>query len=218
MTTTLTKPKPKSRSKSKPEPKQRILKGLPHTPNYITILPPGQLIEEKMFEMGIDAAELARRMEVPVEIIEKLLRYEIPLTEDVAEKLQKATWMDARLMMRHETSYREKLVFAMEHPEIPAYLGTEIINQPKKNKKKNGKKIKMVEYTVPGTPIISQEELEEFKRIGEMRQRKRSPEELKESRQRLLEILLNCPVMTDEDLKGFEEARKEINECRLAYL
>ena len=126
MTTTLTKPKPKQK---KPKQKLRIPS---HTPNYITILPPGDVIEEKMLEMGIDAAELARRMEVPVEIIEQLIRFEIPLTRDVAEKLQKAAWMDADLMMRLETSYREKLVFAMEHPEIPAYLGTEIINQPKK--------------------------------------------------------------------------------------
>ena len=95
-------------------------------------MPPGEIIEEKMFEMGIDAAKLARRMEVPVEMIEQLLRFEIPLTREVAEKMQKATWMDADLMMRHETSYREKLAYAMEHPEIPAYLGTEIINQPKK--------------------------------------------------------------------------------------
>ena len=80
------------------------------------------------------------------------------------------------------------------------------------------KKIKMVEYTVPGTPIISQEDIEEFTRIGEMRQRKRSPEEIRKDNMELLEILLNCPVMTDEELKGFEEARKEINECRLAYL
>ena len=92
-----------------------------------------------MFEMGIDAAELAKRMKIPVETIEKLLRYEIPLTRAVAEKLEKATWMPADLMVRHEASYREKLAFAKEHPEIPAYLGTEIINQPRKNQSRNRK-------------------------------------------------------------------------------
>ena len=122
MTTTLTKPKPRQQKK----------RYLPHNPNYITILPPGALIAEKMFEMGIDTTELAKRMEVPVETIDKLLRYEIPLTRDIAEKLEKVTWMDAGLMMRHEASYQRDLKLAMEHPEIPAYLGTEIINQPKK--------------------------------------------------------------------------------------
>ena len=91
---------------------------------------------EKMFEMGIDAAELARRMEVPVEIIEQLLRFDIPLTREVAEKLEKATWMSADLMMRHEKNSQENLAYAMEHPEIPAYLAGKIINQPKQARRK----------------------------------------------------------------------------------
>ena len=81
------------------------------------------------FALGIDAAELARRMEISVETIEKLLRFEIPLTENLAKKLEQATWMNANLMLRHEKSYRASLAYAMEHPEIPAYLGDEIVNQ-----------------------------------------------------------------------------------------
>ena len=212
MSTTLAKPKRKQQKKT--IPKYPIPS---HTPNYINILPPGDLIEEKISEMGIDTAELARRMEVPIEIVEKLIRFEIPLTQTLAEKVEKATQMPAHVMMRFEKNFRRDLEYAMTYPEIPAYLGTEIINQPKK-RVKTSKKTRMVEYTVPGTPIVSQEEIEEFKRIGEERQRKRTPEELERERQELLEILLNCPVMTDEELKGFEEARKEINECRLAYL
>ena len=127
MTATATLTKPKQR-----KPKTQELRIPSHTPNYIGLLPPGRVLAEKMFEMGIDAAELARRMEVPVETVEKLLRFEIPLTQEVADKIQEVTWMNAGLMMRHEASYREKLAFAMEHPEIPAYLGGEIINRPKK--------------------------------------------------------------------------------------
>jgi len=40
--------------------------------------------------------------------------------------------MNAGLMMTHEASYREGLAFAMKYPEIPAYLGGEIINRPKR--------------------------------------------------------------------------------------
>ena len=123
MSTTLVNPKQQKQKK------QRV----PATPNYIYLMPPGEILEEKMFEMGIDAFELARRMEVPVETIEQLLRYEIPLTREVAEKIEKATWMNANLMMRHEASYRAKLAYAMEHPEIPAYLGDEIVNQVRHN-------------------------------------------------------------------------------------
>jgi plasmid maintenance system antidote protein VapI len=98
-------------------------------------LPPGELIAEKIFEMGIDAAELAKRMKVPVETVEKLIRYEIPLTESVAKKLEKVTWMPADSMLRCEVRWREKLAYAMEHPEIPAYLGGKIINKQKRIKK-----------------------------------------------------------------------------------
>ena len=125
MSTTLIKPRP-----------QKKLRGLRGTPNYITLLPPGRVLAEKIFEMGIDAAELARRMEVPIETIEKLLRFEISLTESVAKKIEKVTWMPADVLLQFEKSYRTNLAYAMEHPEIPAYLAGEIINQPKRTKKK----------------------------------------------------------------------------------
>ena len=136
MSITLTKPKrltEKRRLQQKiRELQQQGIRIPSHTPNYINLLPPGRVLAEKIFEMGIDAAELARRMELPVETIEQLLRFEIPLTQEVADKIQEVTWMNAGLMMKHETSYREGLAFAMEHPEIPAYLGGEIINRPKR--------------------------------------------------------------------------------------
>ena len=125
MSTTLIKSKP-----------QKKLRGLRGTPNYITLLPPGRVLAEKIFEMGIDAAELARRMEVPIETIEKLLRFEISLTESVAQKIEKVTWMPADVLLQFEKSYRTNLAYAMEHPEIPAYLAGEIINQPRQTKKK----------------------------------------------------------------------------------
>jgi len=136
MSTTLTKPK-RLTEKSRLQQKIRALQQqgiqIPsHTPNYICLLPPGRVLAEKIFEMGIDAAELARRMELPVETIDQLLRFEIPLTQELADKIQEVTWMNAGLMMRHEADWREALAFAMEHPEIPAYLGGEIINQPKR--------------------------------------------------------------------------------------
>ena len=44
--------------------------------------------------------------------------------------------MNANLMMRHETNCRKNLAYAMEHPEIPAYLAGKIINKPKRTSKK----------------------------------------------------------------------------------
>ena len=119
-----------------PKSKQHKKQYLPDTPNYITILPPGRILAEKIFEMGIDSTELARRMEESVETVEKLIRFEIPLTESLAQKIEKATWMPAHVMMRYEIRWREKLAYAMEHPEIPAYLAGKIINKPKRKGKK----------------------------------------------------------------------------------
>jgi len=58
-----------------------------------------------------------------------------------AEKVEQATQMPAHVMLRFETRWREKLAYATEHPEIPAYLGEEIVNRPKKEKRIRKQKI-----------------------------------------------------------------------------
>jgi len=88
-------------------------------PNYITLLPPGKIIAEKIFEMGIDATELARRCNQSLETIQKLLDAKIPLTQDIAEEIEKVTWMQADGMMRIEESYQNNLRFHREHPDYP---------------------------------------------------------------------------------------------------
>jgi plasmid maintenance system antidote protein VapI len=122
MSTTFAKPKTRNTGTQ--------YKSLPHTPNYLYLMPPGEVLEEKMFEMGIDTVELAKRMKVSVKTVEQLLKAEIPLTPTLAEKIEKITLMPASLMLRFEKGYRSDLKYAMEHPEIPAYRGTEIVNQP----------------------------------------------------------------------------------------
>jgi plasmid maintenance system antidote protein VapI len=126
MSTTLSKPKQQTK------PKQQKRLRLPHTPNYITIDPPGNIVQEKIAEMGMDVAELAKRMKVPIETVELLFRADIPLTEELAKKIESITKLPAHVMMRSETRFREKLAYAMQHPEIPAYWGDTIINQPPK--------------------------------------------------------------------------------------
>ena len=91
----------------------------PFRPNYIRLLPPGEVIAEKIFEMGIDESELARRCGFSLETIQKLLKAEIPLTNDIAEKIEKNTWMDAEGMMRLEKQYRKDLAFLHKNPDYP---------------------------------------------------------------------------------------------------
>jgi len=94
-------------------------KAAPFRPNYIRLLPPGEVIAEKIDEMGIDAVELAQRCELPQEMIQKLLKAEIPFTKEIAEKIEKVTRMSAEGMMRLETRYRNDLEFVQRHPDCP---------------------------------------------------------------------------------------------------
>ena len=64
----------------------------PSKPNYITLLPPGRIIAEKIFEMGIDAPELARRCSLSLETIQQLLKAEIPLTNEIAKVVMQSTY------------------------------------------------------------------------------------------------------------------------------
>ena len=91
----------------------------PSKPNYITLLPPGKIIAEKIFEMGMDATELARRCNVSLDTIRQLLNAEIPLTWEIADAIEKVTWMQADGMMRVEESYQSNLAFHQKHPDYP---------------------------------------------------------------------------------------------------
>lgn len=113
----------------KKQQKHTVPPHISHSPNYIVLSPPGIGLAEKMTEMGIDAAELARRMTIPVETVEKLLRTEIILTDFLARKIEKATGMSAAFMIKKETRYHEKLAYALQHPEFPAYLGDKNIHE-----------------------------------------------------------------------------------------
>jgi len=88
-------------------------------PNYITLLPPGKIITEKIFEMGIDAVELAQRCNLSLDTIQKLLNAEIPLTQEIAQEIERVTWMSADGMMRIEESYQRNLLFHKKHPDYP---------------------------------------------------------------------------------------------------
>jgi len=93
----------------------------PHTPNYITLLPPGNILSEKLFEMGLDVEGLAVRSGLSVETIQGVLKVEIAVTREIAEKLEKATWIPTDNWLRYEQGYHENLEYARLHPEMPVY-------------------------------------------------------------------------------------------------
>ena len=94
-------------------------KAAPFQPNYIRLLPPGEVITEKIFEMGIDAEEFAQRCDLPLDTIRQLLKAEIPLTKEIADRIETVTWMKAEGLTQLETRYRSDLAFLQQHPDFP---------------------------------------------------------------------------------------------------
>ena len=76
--------------------------------NYVVLMPPGDVLKEKIFEMGLDATEVAARCKLPVETIQGILDATTEMTQIIAEKLEHVTWIQADSWMRMEENYRKR--------------------------------------------------------------------------------------------------------------
>jgi len=92
-----------------------------YTPNYIVLLPPGEILSEKLTEMELDVKGLAEHSGLPVETIQGVLKVEMAVTQEIAEKLEKATRIPVGNWLRHEEAYHEALEYSRQHPEMPVY-------------------------------------------------------------------------------------------------
>lgn len=77
------------------------------TPNYIVTT--GDFIAEWMETIGINAAELARRLGVTPKHVSELLNGKAPLTARLALSLEAVTGVPARIWNQYEAGYREDL-------------------------------------------------------------------------------------------------------------
>ena len=77
------------------------------TPNYIVTT--GDFIAEWMEDAGINAAELARRLDVTPKHVSELLNGKAPLSAHLALALERVTGVPARLWNMYEAGYREDL-------------------------------------------------------------------------------------------------------------
>ena len=76
-------------------------------PDYV--VPTGDFIKEWMEDKGINAAELARRLDVSRKHVSELLRGRASLSHGMALKLENVTGVPARIWNLHEAGYREAL-------------------------------------------------------------------------------------------------------------
>ncbi|MCL2304869.1 MAG: hypothetical protein FWC43_05945 [Planctomycetaceae bacterium] len=90
-------------------------------PNYIVLLPPGTILKEKLSEMELSIEGLAQCSGLSVETIQSVLKAEIAVTQEIAEKLEKGTRIPVGNWLRHEEGYHEALEYSRLHPEMPVY-------------------------------------------------------------------------------------------------
>ena len=77
--------------------------------NYVVLMPPGDVLKEKIFEMGVDAITLSSRSKLPIETIQGILDATTEMTQTIAEKLEHVTQIQADSWMRMEENYRTRI-------------------------------------------------------------------------------------------------------------
>ncbi len=73
------------------------------------IVPPGEILEEKINEMGLSTEEFAGQVGLSIEALVQLFKGRLPLSTVVAAKLETTTGIPADYWNRAEGSYRKKL-------------------------------------------------------------------------------------------------------------
>ena len=72
-------------------------------------IPPGETVLEGIEYHGISTHELAERINLSPQSLDELIKGEIPMTQDVAEKLENVLGIPAYMLLRLEERYRRAL-------------------------------------------------------------------------------------------------------------
>ena len=85
---------------------QELLSDLP--------IPPGKTVLEGMEYHGMTRLELADKIDLSPQALDELIEGEIPMTQDIAEKLEDVLSIPAHMLLRLEERYRRTLR-ALQH-------------------------------------------------------------------------------------------------------
>jgi len=72
--------------------------------------PPGATIKEQLIDKGLSLKEFAVQMDIPEKDISKLINGEVPLTHEMAIKLEMVLGLPAIFWNNLESIYREKIL------------------------------------------------------------------------------------------------------------
>jgi len=73
------------------------------------VVPPGEVLEEKINEMGLSTEEFAGRIGISTEALVQLFKGRLSLSSGLAARLERVTDIPADYWNRAETNYRRKL-------------------------------------------------------------------------------------------------------------
>lgn len=88
------------------------------TPDYIVTT--GDFVSEWMDDAGVNAAELARRLDVTPKHVSEILSGKAPLSHPLALGLERVTGVPARIWNQYESGYRDDLARAAERDSLSA--------------------------------------------------------------------------------------------------
>jgi len=91
-----------------------IPKTFARNPDYVIPIAPGEHLKEKIDEMNMSDEEFATQADLSLEVLLLLYKGVIPVNQELADKLEKATLIPADLWLRFEKRYRDDLVSAAE--------------------------------------------------------------------------------------------------------
>ena len=78
--------------------------------NTFIAIPPGMTIKEVLEDRHMTQKELATRMDMSEKHISKLINGEVPLTQDVAMRLERVFGVEASFWNGLEAAYRESIL------------------------------------------------------------------------------------------------------------
>ncbi|MFH1329318.1 MAG: HigA family addiction module antitoxin [Actinomycetota bacterium] len=95
-------------------------KTYPYSPDYA--VPPGETLLEVLEDRGLTQAELARRAGLSLKHVNLVAQGRVPISTEVALRLERVTGVPAAMWMNLETRYRERLARLEERSALTADL------------------------------------------------------------------------------------------------
>ena len=91
-----------------------------YEPDYA--VPPGHTLQETIDELGMDQKELAQRIGLTTQTVNKIIKGIDPVTRETAIKLERATGVPARMWNSMEMNYRERLAKIEDEKQLESDL------------------------------------------------------------------------------------------------